>query len=502
MSDDEHMTGSDEGEDFSDPGTDVPDDFMTVSRQVSQRPDDGECLKPSQLIEAQLRAIEEVNTIFQISTGTARILLEHFHWDKERLLERYYDGDQAKLFAEARVVCPEGGQQRATKTSSSRLVTCAICYTDYPASEMTGLDCGHVFCEDCWNGHLEAKINIEGTKFISCPAEKCLILVDELTVTRILRDKATLAKYQYLVAKSFVSGNRHVKWCPKPGCENAVRLGVVEAKPVNCQCGHSFCFGCLEPAHLPLKCEMLLAWLKKCNDDSETSNWIAAHTKLCPKCKSVIEKNGGCNHMTCRNSGCRYEFCWICLGEWSPHGSSWFNCGRFDDQSAVDARDAQKKQRESLERYLFYYNRYANHAQSRKLEQKLESLVARKEVELQAAGMSWMEVQFLRTAVNVLSECRNTLCLTYAFAYYLTPNNQSAIFEDNQKDLEMATETLSGYLEGDASLCEDTTQLRRSVLDRTKYCEQRRKTLVEHVEEGYAKNWWSYNTRFSTVPGS
>lgn len=85
---------------------------------------------------------------------------------------------------------------------------------------------------------------------------------------------------------------------------------------------------------------MLLMWLKKCADDSEvcrvllfitshsapllilsssfhllhfpssqTSNWIAANTKVCPKCKSTIEKNGGCNHMTCNNSGCRVSVC-------------------------------------------------------------------------------------------------------------------------------------------------------------------------------------------------
>lgn len=35
------------------------------------------------------------------------------------------------------------------------------------------------------------------------------------------------------------------------------------------------------------------AWIKKCQDDSETSNWISANTKDCPKCKSAIEKNGG-----------------------------------------------------------------------------------------------------------------------------------------------------------------------------------------------------------------
>ena len=38
---------------------------------------------------------------------------------------------------------------------------------------------------------------------------------------------------------------------------------------------------------------------------------------------------------------------------------------------------------------------------------------------------------------------------TYAFAFYLVKNNHTLIFEDNQRDLEMATEMLSEYLERD-----------------------------------------------------
>lgn len=37
---------------------------------------------------------------------TTRILLNHFKWDKEKLMERFYDGDQDKLFSEARVINP------------------------------------------------------------------------------------------------------------------------------------------------------------------------------------------------------------------------------------------------------------------------------------------------------------------------------------------------------------------------------------------------------------
>ena len=49
--------------------------------------------------------------------------------------------------------------------------------------------------------------------------------------------------------------------------------------------------------------------------------------------------------------------------------------------------------------------------------------------EMQQHNMSWIEVQFLRKAVDILCECRRTLMYTYVFAYYLSKNNQSEIFE-------------------------------------------------------------------------
>lgn len=48
---------------------------------------------------------------------------------------------------------------------------------------------------------------------------------------------------------------------------------------------------------------------------------------------------------------------------------------------------------------------------------------------MQQHNMSWIEVQFLKKAVDVLCQCRQTLMYTYVFAYYLRKNNQSVIFE-------------------------------------------------------------------------
>jgi len=103
-----------------------------------------------------------------------------------------------------------------------------------------------------------------------------------------------------------------------------------------------------------------------------------------------------------------------------------------------------------------------------------------------------VEVQFLKQAVDALCRCRQTLMFTYVFAYYLEKNNQQAIFEQNQQDLESATEVLSGYLERELT-DEEITGIKANVVDRFKYCESRRKVLVRHVLEGYEKNLWEYN---------
>ena len=46
--------------------------------------------------------------------------------------------------------------------------------------------------------------------------------------------------------------------------------------------------------------------------DHDTKILISQIARECPKCEINIEKNEGCNHMTCR---CNFQFCWICMLE-------------------------------------------------------------------------------------------------------------------------------------------------------------------------------------------
>lgn len=92
-------------------------------------------------------------------------------------------------------------------------------------------------------------------------------------------------------------------------------------------------FRCGCDYHAPTDCQIIKKWLTKCADDSETANYISAHTKDCPKCHICIEKNGGCNHMQCYN--CKHDFCWMCLGDWKSHGSEYYECSRYKENPNI-----------------------------------------------------------------------------------------------------------------------------------------------------------------------
>jgi E3 ubiquitin-protein ligase RNF14 len=51
-------------------------------------------------------------------------------------------------------------------------------------------------------------------------------------------------------------------------------------------------------------------------DEVESAEWMLKHTKPCPNCSTSVEKNGGCNHITCRH--CNFEWCWLCNCKYQP----------------------------------------------------------------------------------------------------------------------------------------------------------------------------------------
>lgn len=65
-----------------------------------------EVLSTDDIVQHMIDCIKEVNTVVQIPSTTTRILLNYFHWDKEKLMEKFFDGNQDELFREAHVINP------------------------------------------------------------------------------------------------------------------------------------------------------------------------------------------------------------------------------------------------------------------------------------------------------------------------------------------------------------------------------------------------------------
>ena len=206
-------------------------------------------LSPDRIVSYMVECMNEVNEVIKLPLTTVRLLLHHFRWDKEKLMVRFYDPDhQEELFRQAHIINPfkksSSGQaqsvtsqytprrQGSATRNPSNALTCVICCSVKSVNEITGLECGHSFCIDCWRQYLKIKIMDEGIgQTIPCPA-KCDILVDDKLVLDLIDESSVRQKYQHLITNSFVECNRNMRWCPGLNCNNAVKAPYCDVAKV------------------------------------------------------------------------------------------------------------------------------------------------------------------------------------------------------------------------------------------------------------------------------
>ena len=255
---------------------------------------------------------------------------------------------------------------------------------------------------------------------------------------------------------------------------------------VQCKCGYDLCFSCLEEYHAPATCQQVEEWNFKCLKESDNAQWIVTNTKKCPKCFTRIERNHGCNHMVCTK--CQYEFCWVCMGSWKEHGigtGGYYRCNKYKPKSTLgNKQKLSEKEDEELDKFVHYYNRFHNHAQSRQFLIESSHKILRKiknhiNNNNNKKNNAWIDVEFLQNAHDEIFFCRQILKYTYVYAYYLKSGAEKDLFEFLQQDLEKNCEILH-------ELCEQNWKNINSthIINYTNITHRFVKQLLHGIEKG------------------
>lgn len=225
-----------------------------------------------------------------------------------------------------------------------RTEVCDVCYDELEwPREFWQSGCGHVACVNCWQMYLTTAIkSMKGSgsfekesqpvKRIRCLCEKCNY---ELTLEQMyqLIPAGLVSKYvQFYTELCIVRERDKYAQCAnlKQKCEKVILIRLAEPGAIRkCQCGYEICKYCLCDNHFPSLCvqaKIYLTNLKKIEQlKLNGQDLYTSEGKNCPNCGNYMEKNAGCNHMSCT---CGFQFCWLCLQDFYRfhNASDGFHC--------------------------------------------------------------------------------------------------------------------------------------------------------------------------------
>lgn len=197
-------------------------------------------------------------------------------------------------------------------------IYCENCETIHDNNTYTHPCCYKTYCVDCISQWISTQLmdvhnkNVTSlNKAFLCINSKCKqtyseeAILDHLNTNEIdiyIRKKEQI--------KSLNLKSNQIVCCPIPDCPSYAALNKQKHSKgkniLQCEYNHFFCKLCKASEHGNRPCK-------------KEKNKPKGNFKSCPVCETLIEKESGCNHITCASILCRYEFCWLCLGKYSSN---------------------------------------------------------------------------------------------------------------------------------------------------------------------------------------
>ncbi|KAN0014538.1 hypothetical protein ACTFIU_000856 [Dictyostelium citrinum] len=319
----------------------------------------------NKLLDECYSSISKVSNYYDIPISLSRKLLFQNQWKQKQIIGIAKDKEKnllnIKSFScthnvkdislikfNSFVVNKE--KENEKEEEEEQVIECSICYCEYSEKDemMIELICGHRFCKDCMGNYFKTSIQDGNGAMnqIKCPQTQCLNnCIDEVTIETILiqdndKNQMYLKKNLNNFIKDIIYSRPNTFQCPELNCNRLLLLdnnnnnnnnknrssssstnsngnNYHYSPYVQCNNNHIFCLYCKQSGlHWPLPCNKIT----DLNNELLNYDWIIKNTTICKKCKYPIEKNGGCNHLTC--SRCYHQFCYICGEDYFQHSPS------------------------------------------------------------------------------------------------------------------------------------------------------------------------------------
>src|SRR5690606_14182663 len=149
------------------------------------------------------------------------------------------------------------------------------------SSKVTVLECGHIFCNECWKQYIQIKMKDGSTK-LHRMGQKCKVVLTDSFIEMFM-DEVSKYNYHKKALESYVNDNKRLRFCPsKPFRGNVIKV-ITETSlhciVVHCECGLEFCYKRGLPRHSPASCQMAHKWRSKYEEVHSSLVWMNENTK-------------------------------------------------------------------------------------------------------------------------------------------------------------------------------------------------------------------------------
>ena len=288
---------------------------------------DYEIIEQENIMKKRESLIEEFMECSCLNYDEAELVLNHFKWNYDKLVEVWYDNMEEIKIDSHIEQSPESIVNINEYFENNFLYenTCIICGDIKNNEDFIYLKYEHKACYSCMGTYLMDTLFSENKNVLStlCPLKACNLYVTRSIYKKCIKDEEILKLYEESIKNIFINNNGNIKKCPNKCCNYFIQTHFNISKEIKCKCGLIFCFSCLEESHSTCLCEMVKQWslmekeIKFNNDCPQLKPFVN-----CPNCKDKKSKNKISNHIKCE---CDEEFCYNCESKWSNHNNNCYD---------------------------------------------------------------------------------------------------------------------------------------------------------------------------------